>query len=168
MKWLLFACVLAILLAWGMASARTWYIRPDGTGDAPTIEAGVDSAGGGDTVLVACGTYYEVQVGFSKYDLTLMSETGMSDCVTIDAQQQGRALSVGTHIDSTCVVKGFTIRGGDYNLGGGVFILEYASPVLVNLTIEGNEARYGGGMYIARGASPRLENVAFVASPNQR
>ena len=25
-------------------SARTWHITPDGTGDAPTIQAGVDSA----------------------------------------------------------------------------------------------------------------------------
>ena len=35
------------------ASARTWYILPDGTGDAPTIQAGIDSAAIADTVLVA-------------------------------------------------------------------------------------------------------------------
>jgi len=44
---------------WGPAShARTWYIRADGTGDAPTIQAAVDSATWGDVVLVGPGTHY--------------------------------------------------------------------------------------------------------------
>lgn len=37
--------------------ARTWHIKSDGTGDAPTIQAGVDSAAVTDTVSVAPGTY---------------------------------------------------------------------------------------------------------------
>ena len=39
------------------AFSRTWYVRNDGTGDAPTIQAAVDSASSGDTVLVGPGTY---------------------------------------------------------------------------------------------------------------
>ena len=29
------------------SSARTWYIKHDGTGDAPTIQAGIDSGAAG-------------------------------------------------------------------------------------------------------------------------
>lgn len=39
--------LLASVVLSSVASARVWYIRPDGTGDAPTIKAAVDSAARG-------------------------------------------------------------------------------------------------------------------------
>jgi hypothetical protein len=40
------------------AGARTWYVKPDSTGDVPTISVAVDSAAAlGDTVLLADGTF---------------------------------------------------------------------------------------------------------------
>jgi hypothetical protein len=51
------AALLLVLFIASRLESRTWYINGGGTGDAPTIQAGVDSAAAGDTVLVGAGTY---------------------------------------------------------------------------------------------------------------
>ena len=59
---------------------RTWHVPAD----VPTIQAGIDASASGDTILVACDTYYEYNLGL-KSGVCLRSEAGDPECVTIDA-----------------------------------------------------------------------------------
>src|SRR5690242_5154576 len=78
--------------------------------DQPTIQAGIDAAAPGDTVLVADGVY----TGPGNRDLilnkaiTLASEHGMAAC-TIDCQLSGRGIDAEVDGPDQAVVQGFTI-----------------------------------------------------------
>jgi len=62
-------CLLAFVTA--PALADTWVVRPDGTGDAPTIQAAIDSANSGDVVELEDGVY----VGDQNRDLVVYDES---------------------------------------------------------------------------------------------
>jgi hypothetical protein len=77
--------------------ARILCVLPDGPGDAPTIQTGIDSLSVGDTVLVASEGYSD----FTHTDpygerawiimlegVCLRSESGDPSCVTIEAEEQ--------------------------------------------------------------------------------
>jgi hypothetical protein len=90
--------------------ARTWHIEPDGTGDAPTVQAGIDSAAVGDTVLLACGSYYERNVVL-KSDITVRSESGDPDCAVLDAGFVDRIFS-SEHLSAETRLEGLTLTHG--------------------------------------------------------
>jgi len=73
---LLVVC-LSVLMP-GASHARTWLVRQDGSGDCTSIQACVDSAGNGDTVLVGPGAYSEEVWIHDKSDFVLTTELGVS------------------------------------------------------------------------------------------
>jgi len=109
MRFLLISVFLVVFFA-VQASGRTWYIKADGTGDAPTIQAGVDSTADGDTVLVAGGVYNE-SISVERTRIYLISEGGPD--VTIIQGDPG-AWSIRS---LRCVrVEGFTVRGASIGI----------------------------------------------------
>jgi predicted outer membrane repeat protein len=74
---------------------------------------------------------------------------------------------IGSNTDTSAILDGFTIRGGNANggvqgyFGGGIYNAS-GSPTLTNLTFSGNSATYqGGGMYNSASGSPTLIIVTF-------
>ena len=133
-------------------------------GDQLTIQAGLDAAGAGDTVLVACGTYYEHDL-IMKPGVCLTSATGLADCVTVDAQGQGRVLYC-SDVDSTAAIVGLMITGGVAALsspahGGGGMYCDHSSPVLSDCVFRSNSGGQGGGLYLCDESSPALQRCTF-------
>ena len=179
MRRAVFLLTVVILAISCSASARTWYILPDSTGDAPTIQAGVDSASAGDTVLVACGTYHDCthqtwvptegyHCVIMKSGICLRSETGEPDCATIEAWRPDsylRRVILCYNVDETASIEGFTITGGFLDDPDGVpdgagIYCENSSPRIANCFFSENEARYGGAIWCDEG-SPMITDCTF-------
>jgi predicted outer membrane repeat protein len=151
----------AVVLA-PVAAARTWIVDPLGTGDALTIQAGIDSASAGDTVRVASGTHYEHDI-VMKSGVTLWSQTTSPTHCSIDAGGQGRVI-VCDGVDDTAQILGFTITGGhavgmgEAGSGGGIACLKSSSPAISTCDFIGNTAdAYGGAIYCGNNSSPSIQ-----------
>ncbi len=137
------------------ARAATWHVPSE----APTIQAGIDSAAAGDTVLVACGTYYEHDI-VMKSGVVLAGENGNPDSVTINASGLGRVLFC-EQADGSTRIEGLTLTGGYASgagpelCGGGIYCAG-SSPTIARCAVAGNSSDYyGGGIYLDD-SSPNL------------
>jgi parallel beta-helix repeat protein len=114
--------------------------------DAPTIQAGINAAADGDTVLVAPGTYTE-NINFMGKAITVTSSGGPT-ATTIDGGQQGTVVSFITNEPRSAVLNGFTITDDGPPLPtavngtvAGIFV-DGASPTITNNIITNNRG-YG-------------------------
>jgi PKD repeat protein len=114
-----------------------------------TIQAGIDAATNGDTVLVANGTYTGAgnkNLDFKGKAITVRSENGPEHTV-IDCEGDGRGFSFHSGEIQSSVLDGLTIINGRADYGGGI-LCSSSSPTIINCRIIGNEAeRAGGGIY---------------------
>ncbi|MDD4858105.1 MAG: NosD domain-containing protein [Candidatus Krumholzibacteria bacterium] len=149
---LIIICVLAIAAG---AHARSWYVKPDSTGDAPTIQAAIDSSRAGDSVVVAPGTYEEKVYCESKDSLTIASEAGPES--TILHAPAYNIINIGNsqHIELT----GFTYE----NFPDHGVIVEYSYHV----TIDNCVFRNGGLSAILLCGSSSVTLQANLAYANR-
>ncbi len=106
-------------------SSKTWRVRVDGTGDAPTVQAGIDSSGRGDIVLVGPGTYYE-NIDLKGRQIHLKGEMG-AEATVLDGSRGDNSVVMSNPVEYISItIEGFTITGGagqpgHSRLGGGVY-----------------------------------------------
>jgi len=175
---ILLGAILALLLSSPAVNARTWRITPDGSGDAPTIQAGIDSAEAGDDVVLAAGTYSWSSQGASgssmvrmKPGITLKSEVG-PDVTILDAEfstRQARGRVILCHNVSDVRIEGLTIQNGfaqDFTdppgllvlgRGGGIYAFGNSRPTISNCIIRNNLTDMNGP-----GGGIASEGEAFI------
>ncbi len=126
-----------------------------------TIGYALKQAIAGDTVIVAQGTYSESNLtidqavnllgGYTWTNGTFSRPSGALDPTkTIINATGGRGLLV----DGQALIEGFTIKNGNApGVGGGIYVRNYASPLVRHLIIQDCRASHGGGIYLEHGNS---------------
>ena len=173
---------IAILLALAgpvdLASAATWYVSKDGSNtnsgtgwtDAfATIQAGIDAAFDGDTVLVADGTYTgegNKHISFDFKIITVRSANGPHHCI-IDLENDGK----GFHLlwtPTRSMIDGFTIMNGltDSSLDYGVGIrCDGCHTTIKNCIVKHHTGvQWGAGIDIRNSAEPVIVNTIFAGN----
>jgi hypothetical protein len=146
----------AMVTVYVSSEPRSWHVPAE----AATIAAGIDSASAGDTVVVARGTYAEHDLEL-KSGVFLRSETGLAECVTVDAGGAGRALLC-DGVDPGTRVEGITFANGVADRGAGLLCRNGAAPELCRVGFVGNAATIeGGGVASDAGSEPVFRLVTF-------
>ena len=138
--------------------------------DQPTIQAGLNVAGEGDTVLVSAGTYVENIIWPTINGIKLIG-IGEETCI-IDGDSLASVIrfeeDLDVIIDTATLITGFTIQNGyaqgEYpnNSGGGIYFYS-SSPSLENVTITNNSVSvHGGGIFCQENSNPSLNNVTIM------
>lgn len=133
-------------------------------GDQPDIQAGIDAAADGDTVLVADGTYVE-NINYQGKRITVAShyimdgDTSHINNSIIDGSQpanpdSGSVVYFVSGEDTTSVLTGLTITGGSGTwvlgiggpaiVGGGIFISESGAKIEQNKIIHNHITTLSG------------------------
>lgn len=179
-----FACVCA-LLTLAPAHATDYYVTLTGDDANPgltldtakrTIQAGLDAASEGDTVLVADGTYSgpgNYDLTFRGKNLTLRSLSDVSSWCIIDCRSQGRAFLF-VNGEKSALVRGFTIKRGQnyfeennpHASSGGAVLVVGTSVSFFDCSFRDNDAsrdsaRNFGGAIFADAATLTLERCHF-------
>ena len=123
-------------------------MNSDGSGDAPTIQAAVDSAGASDIVELGDGTFAgpgnrDVSVPQS---LTFRSQSGNALACVIDCEGTPQENHRGFSILQDCEFRGLGIVNGQADRGGAIYAAESVAAQIYDCLFTDNTASRGGAL----------------------
>lgn len=133
-------------------AAATWNVPSI---DCPTVQAGIDSAAVGDTVLVADGTYTgsgNRDINFRGKAIVVRSESNDPSTCVIDCQGSSsdphRGFIFSSGEPSASVLQGVTIRNGHSSSSGGGVLCTGSEATIRNCVVEACTAESNGGGFL--------------------
>ena len=156
-----------------------WYVDPNGSDingvgtsagiPFASVQAGLNLARDGDTVMVASGEYFENVIwpdATYKTGVQLIGED--SETTIINGGEIDRVLQI-INVDESSSIRGFTITDGFFDetvgsngaggSGAGLWILN-SSLLLEDLRVLNNHTdNLGAGIFIADGGTPYFKNI---------
>ncbi|MHC4498444.1 MAG: right-handed parallel beta-helix repeat-containing protein, partial [Planctomycetota bacterium] len=153
--------MLVLLIAASSAFGNT--IMVSGGGSA--IQEAINSASGGDIVVVAPGTYNSIN--FNGKHITVVSsnpdDPNIVAATIIDAGGTGSTVTFASGEGRDSVLQGFTVTGGTGTQhavvnwsGGGIFCLDSSPTIMQNIITGNHVATDGGGVFSGSSGFPLL------------
>ncbi len=145
-----------------------------GSGDYSSLQAAIDNADDGSTIVLEPGTYtgagnYDIDFGGRILTVRAASSKESSgkvgECIIDCGGSSGnnrRAFHFCSGEGSLVVLDGLTITGGYESVGGAIYCENGSSPTIRNCTFIGNHAMAGGAFGCTGGSLPKLEHCVFV------
>ncbi|MCD4653226.1 hypothetical protein K8T06_04765, partial [bacterium] len=141
-------------------------------GEQPTIQAGIDAALSGDTVLVSDGLFTgpgNRDITFRGKAISLVSANGPETTI-IDCEESARGFIFANGEQRSSILRGFTITNGSLmgnstnRIGAGIYCLE-SSPAIIDCIIQNGLAVEGAGIY-SEGGSPLIDSCTIENNLN--
>jgi hypothetical protein len=137
-----------VLASSSLAHASIWFVAADGSGDAPTIQAAVDSAGPNDIIELGDGVFAgdgNRDVNVSKR-LVFRSQSGSAIACVIDCEGSVQDSHRGFSIGQDCEFRALTIENGQANRGGAIYAGESVAAQIFDCVFVNNAAGSGGAL----------------------
>ncbi|UCG57350.1 MAG: right-handed parallel beta-helix repeat-containing protein, partial [Phycisphaerales bacterium] len=151
----------------GLVQAGTITIGPVASYDFSSIQAGIDAASAGDTVLVAPGEYVITEpITFRGKAITVRSKAGPDETTirmgTPADPDRGSVVVFENNETAASVLDGFTITGGtgfrlwvppesEFAWAGGGIYFDASSGTVRDCAIVQNRAKHAGGVLTSSG-----------------
>jgi hypothetical protein len=146
------AFVLVLISFSSHASILT--VKQDGTGNFTTIQAGINAALTGDTVLVYPGTYFE-NINYNSKSITVASlylTTGIQNYIhttIIDGASNGSCVYISNSTGFGAILSGFTLQhgsGSTSSKAGGGICIRISVIAIESCIVKDNHSLIGGGI----------------------